>query len=203
MKGLRGWTLVWASLVSISLLGQERREEAPPPKIEVVGEERAKEAEKPKEGSLILMSGGEWDKVADEAGQIYVSRGYKGVVPGIRDEPQGPPKGEREASGPVLEWVGFQPFSTYSRVFLKVKGGNFSYSVSKPAPNKIEVRLPGVVPATRNDERFLDTRAFPSAVATIFVEAREAETLVTITLKGPATYLYRQEGPYIFVDVSM
>lgn len=178
---------------------QERPKETPPPKIEVAGEKKAEEARKPKEGSIVLMTGGEWERTVDEDGQVYLSRGYKGVVPGVRDEPPNKPK---ESGVPALLWVGFQPFPSYSRVFLRLEG-DVSFSVVKSDSKTIEVRLSGVQVATPNDQRHLVTREFPTAIDSIFVEAKARETIVRIVLKAPTAYLYRLEGQYLFVDVSL
>lgn len=181
-------------------------EEAAPPRIEMSGETTGEGQEPPKAGSIIMKSAGEWDRVADEAGQVYLSRGYKGVVPGVRDEPAVPSKvkGAESAAppAPVLQWVGFQPFATYSRVFLQVIG-NYSYTVTKPNPLAIEVTLPGARAATPNDQRHLVTREFPTTVDQILIEEQGGTTVIRIVLKAPTGYLYRQEGPYLFVDVSM
>lgn len=179
-------------------------EMAAPPRIEISGEKQAQGEEPPKAGSIIVKGGGEWDRVADEAGQVYVSRGYKGVVPGVRDEPAVPSKvkGSEPRPAPTVEWVGFQPFATYSRIFLQIRG-TFSYTVTKPDPRVIEVTLPGARIATPNDERHLVTREFPTAVDRILIEDRDGLCVVRIVLKAPTGYLYRQEGPYLFVDVSM
>ncbi len=198
--------LVAGSLVVTTTALAQRRgsEEAPPPRIELSGETKGEGQEPPKAGSIILKSSGEWDRVADEAGQVYRARGYQGVVPGVRDAPAIPSKGTEAPAptAPVLQWLGFQPFSTYSRVFLQVVG-NYSYTVTKPDPRVIEVTLPGVRAATPNDERHLVTREFPTAVDRILVEEQDGTTVIRIVLKAPTGYLYRQEGPYLFVDISL
>jgi hypothetical protein len=149
------------------------------------------------------------EKIADEGGQIYVNRGYKGVVPGVRDTAAMPSKADgakdAPASGrPAVEWVGFQPFATYSRVFIQV-AGKYTFTVNKVKPDRIEVRLPGADVASFNDMRQLVTREFPTAIDTIKVEAAQGGTdavVVTISLKQPVGYLYRTDDKYLFVDVE-
>ena len=197
----------WTGLAAVALAQSPSRTETPPPRIEVSGESKKEAETAPKAGTIILKSSGEWDRVADEAGQLYLSRGYKGVVPGVRDEPAVPSKARKAAAGsapqaPVLNWVGFQPFATYSRVFLQV-AGTFSFTVTKPRSDLIEVLLPGARAATPNDQRHLVTREFPTVVDRVLIEERDGSTVVRIVLKGPAGYLYRQEGAYLFVDVSL
>jgi hypothetical protein len=142
--------------------------------------------------------------IADEGGKIYVERGYKGIVPGLQDKPKVESKAKQAGGdgGPVLEWVGFQPFEQYSRVFLKVSG-KFTFTVAKPNPNKIVVSIPSCKVQTPNDERFLITKAFPSQVDSIFTRQSQDGTTVEIYLKKNTTYLYKQEGEYIFVDISL
>lgn len=149
------------------------------------------------------------EKIADEGGQIYVNRGYKGVVPGVRDTAAMPSKSDGAqdipASGrPAVEWVGFQPFATYSRVFIQV-AGKYTFTVNKVKPDRIEVRLPGADVASFNDMRQLVTREFPTAIESISIEAAQGGSdavVVTISLKQPVGYLYRTDEKYLFVDVE-
>jgi len=203
--GLMGFL---ALVVAFPVRAQVHKEHMTPPKIEVVGDKKDDESQRT--GVVITATSGEWDKVADEAGQIYLSRGYKGVVPGVRDSSAVPAKAVGAEEGrldkPVLEWVGFQPFSTYSRVFLQLKG-DFRFNVTKPKPDRIELRLPNTVLSTENDLRFLNTREFPTAVDRVMIDWIEKSgtgyAVVTIYLKKPVGYLYRQEGDYIFVDIGL
>ena len=187
-------------------IAQSKGDEAPPPpKIEFAGQSRMEK--KDKAGTVVMKSSNEWDKVADEAGRIYKSRGYKGVVPGVRDVPEVPSKKKQaaQASQPLVEWVGFQPFSTYSRVFIQVTN-DFQFSVTKPRSRTIRVEIPGAKLSSYNDQHYLDTRAFPSAVKRVMIEGKEGDNpsvVVWIQLKKPVGYLYRREGNYIFVDVGL
>lgn len=159
-----------------------------------------------KGGDVGTAPGRELEKYADEAGQIYVTRGYKGVVPGVRDEPAVPSKLKtKEVDTVVVQWVGFQPFTTYSRVFIQVEG-RYAFTVTKPKPLEIEVRIPDAVVSSSNDLRHLVTRAFPTAVDRVLIEAPHEgldAVVVRIVLKRPVAYLYRSEGKYIFIDLEM
>lgn len=197
-------TLAWP------VTGQVRRkDEKPAPKIQMAGDHK-EEKKVQRKGIVITSTSGEWDKVADEAGQIYVSRGYQGVVPGVRDSSAVPSKtikpGEPRSVRPVLEWVGFQPFSTYSRVFLQLRG-DFRFTVTKPKPERIVIKLAGTDISSTNDQRFLNTREFPTTIDRITIEQSgievDSHTVVSIFLKKPVGYLYRQEGDYIFIDVGL
>jgi hypothetical protein len=165
--------------------------------------QEATKKETTKGGTEIKIEEGKTN-IADEGGNIYVERGYKGIVPGLRDKPLVESKAKQAGGdgGPVLEWVGFQPFEQYSRVFLKVSG-KFTFTVAKPKPDKIVVTIPSCKVQTPNDERFLITRAFPTQVDSIFTHPSEEGTTVEIVLKKNTTYLYKQEGEYVFIDISL
>ena len=199
-------------LVSTALHAQVRSGEGQPdkkvPTIETATPAAAKSPadDTPKPGTLISAPFTDQEKVADEGGQIYLTRGYKGVVPGVRDASSVPSKANPEpaASPAVVRWVGFQPFATYSRVFIQVDG-RFGFTASKPKPDEIEVRIPDAIVASRNDLADLPTGSFPTAVALVrTVAAPDTNGVVVhIHLKRPTGYLYRSEGRYIFVDIEM
>jgi len=160
-----------------------------------------------KTGVVVLAPVEDGQAVVEEDGSLYRARGYKGVVPGIRDQAEVPAKRpENEAfaaTRAILEWVGFQPFPAFSRVFIQMSG-RFTFSVTRPQAQRIEVRLPNTDLSTPNDGRHLITRDFPTAVDRIDIGADPDGTLVVgITLKKPVGYLYRQEGRYIFVDTEL
>jgi hypothetical protein len=194
---------------AIVLAGAAARAQDEPPPMKVVdAPPKAPEGDKPKEGAIVTAPGPDFERVADEGGQIYVTRGYKGVVPGVRDEsavPSKAPPKELTDAPPVVEWVGFQPFATYSRVFVQVQG-RYAFMVTKPQPNLIEVRVPDSTIASANDLRHLVTRLFPTAIDQIHIVAPHdgvAAVVVRIFLKKPVGYLYRSEGKYVFVDVEL
>lgn len=177
-----------------------------PPKVEALDDKKV--ANQPeKTGVVKMMVSSEDEKLADEAGQIYINRGYKGIVPGVREETIVPSKkGKKDESEgtPTVLWVGFQPFPSYSRVFIQISG-KFSYTITKPKPNKIEVKIPNAVVSGENDLRTLETWAFPSAVERVIIQAppvTKDTVIINIFLRKPVGYLYRQEGQYIFVDIE-
>ncbi len=206
------WGLFTAALMLVPALprAQVRSGEGQPdrkvPTIESATPAAAKPPaeDAPKPGTLISSPFTDQEKVADEGGQIYVTRGYKGVVPGVRDASSVPSKANPEAAArpAVVEWVGFQPFATYSRVFIQVDG-RFGFTASKPKPDEIEVRIPDAVVATRNDLFDLPTGSFPTAVSLVSSVVDASGVVVHIHLKRPTGYLYRSEGRYIFVDIEM
>lgn len=165
-------------------------------------------SESAKTGVVMLAPNEGQPFMADEAGEIYSKRDYKGVVPGIRDQsgiPSKTPEAEAlSATDAVVDWIGFQPFPTYSRVFIQVSG-RFSFAVTRPVQNRIVVSIPGARISTSNDLHNLVTRWFPTVVDQVSVrqvEGDEPGVMVDIDLKKSAGYLYRQEGRYIFVDVE-
>jgi len=165
------------------------------------------DAKKAKTGVVVLAPSEDGFQVADEGGQIYTARGYRGVVPGVRDQSDVPAKRpENEAfaaTRAIVEWIGFQPFPTYSRVFIQVSG-RFAFAVTRPKPDRIEVRIPGADVSTPNDSRRLITRDFPTSVEQVEIapDASDGAIVITISLKRPVGYLYRQEGRYVFVDIE-
>ncbi len=170
---------------------------------------RAQAAPEPKTGVVVVVPPEAYQRVADEAGEIYTSRGYKGVVPGIRNESDVPSKKLDAAvdheSRAIVEWIGFQPFPTYSRVFIQLTG-DFTFSVTRPDTDRIEVRIPSADISTANDLHELVTRNFPTAVDRVTVATSPADDgsmVVNVFLKVPVGYLYRQDGAYIFVDIEL
>lgn len=188
--------------VSAGAVGQQT-----PPAIQAGPEERGDP--EPRTGVIVTVPPESYDRVADEAGEIYTTRGYKGVVPGIRDQSAVPAKSPETQvpsdSRAIVDWVGFQPFPTYSRVFIQVSGA-FTFAVTRPAQDRIEVRIPAADVSTSNDLHELVTRNFPTAVDRVVVgtsQKDEGAVIVTVFLKAPVGYLYRQDGGYIFIDVEL
>jgi len=168
---------------------------------------QAPPAKKAKTGVVVLAPSEDGFQVADEGGQIYTARGYRGVVPGVRDQSDVPAKRpENEAfaaTRAIVEWIGFQPFPTCSRVFVQLSG-RFTFAVTRPKPDRIEVRVPGADISTPNDARHLITRDFPTAVDQVEISTDKADgaVVIAIALKRPVGYLYRQEGRYVFIDIE-
>ena len=144
--------------------------------------------------------------LVDEQGKVYVKRHYKGVVPGIKDVSDVPSKQHpAKVDHPVVEWVGFQPFKDYSRVFVQVLG-KFVFTVTKADKQKIEITIPRATVDTPNDARELVTFKFPTQVnmikTSVIQDDSGSSVVVRILLKKDVGYLFRQEGKYIFVDVE-
>lgn len=156
-----------------------------------------------KKGIVRKQIGAKWDRFADEGLEIYMARDYRGVVPNVRDNPKIPGKLHpvKDGQAALLQWVGFQPFKTYSRVFIKV-AGDFEFSLSKERADLISVWIAGARVETPNDRRFLITKAFPTFVRKVVVREEDQGVRVLIYLKKPVGYLYRRDGSYIFVDVE-
>jgi hypothetical protein len=184
-----------------------RNQDQKPAAITESAPRSAADAKKSKTGVVVLAPVEDGFQVADEGGQIYTARGYRGVVPGVRDQSdvaaKRPENEAFAATRAIVEWVGFQPFPTYSRVFIQVSG-RFAFAVTRPRPDRIEVRIPGADMSTPNDSRRLVTRDFPTSVDLVEIseDATDGAIVVTISLKRPVGYLYRQEGRYVFIDIE-
>lgn len=158
-------------------------------------------------GIIITAPSNAQEKTVDEGGKIYTERGYKGVVPNLRDASAVPAKDPSKqataaAGKAVVDWVGFQPFPTYSRVFIQVSG-KYTFSVIRPSPTIIEIRFGDALVSTENDLNELVTRAFPTQVDKVVTRTTDdGAVVVDVHLKKPAGYLYRQDGKYVYVDVE-
>ncbi|MBM4397732.1 MAG: hypothetical protein FJ087_18840, partial [Deltaproteobacteria bacterium] len=138
---------VMAAAMLVAAPASAQRTDTPQDRVpEIQGAGVKKQDPAAKTGSIVVTDPGDQEKVADEGGQIYVTRGYKGVVPGVRDASPVPSKAgtvpEEPPAPPVVEWIGFQPFATYSRVFVQVDG-KYGFTVVRTKPELIEVRVPG------------------------------------------------------------
>ncbi len=201
-----------ALFVSAVLLSTAVMAEEAPAVTEKVVDPAA--AAKPQDGEVILAPSEGQVFTVDEDGKIYQKRGYKGVVPGVRENADFPAKPaapiDLDLEVPiVVNWVGFQPFDAFSRVFIQVSG-EFEFSVTRPSPTKVEVSIPAASPGSENDLNGLITRWFPTAIDRIEVKqmpvadpSEEGGMIVTIHLKKSVGYLYRRDRNYIFVDVEM
>lgn len=144
--------------------------------------------------------------MVDENGNVYVKHHYKGVIPGIKDVADIPSKQHPgKIDHPRVEWVGFQAFKDYSRVFVQVLG-QFTFTVTKTGKHKIEITIPGATVDTPNDARELVTFKFPTKVNLIKTSEVKTDSgssvVIDIMLAKDVGYLFRQEGKYIFVDVE-
>ena len=197
MNAFRAYVVVFLALASARAFAQKDQ----PAIVTEAGEEIGNLTKK---GLVKKELGSTWQRFADDAQEIYVVRNYKGVVPNVRDEPKIGGKFAKHSQGapPVVQWVGFQPFRTYSRVFIRV-GGDFEFSVTKERSDLIVVTIENAVVETPNDARFLITEAFPTFVRKVTVEQVEGQGVkVSVYLKKPVGFLYRREGSYIFLDVE-
>ncbi|MBM4387231.1 MAG: hypothetical protein FJ088_05795 [Deltaproteobacteria bacterium] len=159
-------------------------------------------------GAIIIPEKGtekELVKIVDDSGTIYLERGYKGIVPGIRNDSAIKEKEEFRKENSI-EWIGFQPMKTFSRVFIKINGSP-KYVIHKENPSLIIIEFTDAVIPMSNEKRDIITSAFPTSVEKITVketeEKKEKKILFNIYLKKPAGYLYREEGGYLFVDVEL
>jgi CYTH domain-containing protein len=141
----------------------------------------------------------------DEEGKIYRDRQYRGVVPGIKNIPDIELKKAKPSKDTIM-WIGFQPFKLFSRVFVQLYGKP-AFLIKKDGEKKIAVEFPETDINLTNDAREIITSEFSTSVEKITVKIKkvkkESKAVVTIFLKKPSGYLYKQDGEYIFVDIEL
>jgi hypothetical protein len=139
------------------------------------------------------------DVFVDERGKIYKELRYHGIIPELRDHFLKTRK--RKKKKQAVTWVGFQPKRFYSRIFIQVRGLS-RFVLHKPDPRTIVVKIDGAAIPSRQTLRSILTGAFSSSVQEVKARRRRGGAEVTITLRKPVGYLYKQEGNYIYVDVE-
>jgi len=142
------------------------------------------------------------DVFVDERGKIYEELRYHGIIPEIRDHFRRSKRKSKKARGKSrVTWVGFQPKRFYSRVFIQTTKLH-RFVLHKPNPKQIVVKIEGASIPSRQTLRPVLTGAFSSSIEKIQARRRRGGAEITITLRKPVGYLYKQQGDYIFVDVE-
>ncbi len=140
---------------------------------------------------------------AAEQGWFYGSEIYRGVTPNEVDTlPHISSSQHRgETGNNTLTWVGFQPFETYTRVFLQT-GRPAQYQVREsPDGLTITIRLRDTSVDFTNFYRWIDTSHFGRPVNMIdTARSDDGVTEVTIDLSRFAEYSIVAEGGYLFID---
>jgi hypothetical protein len=184
-------------------VGKPRGEPSKAEKAEA--EEEDKEPERLPEG-MRIREGDIIEVYVDAKGKIYKERRYQGVVPRFQDEAafseaiKTQLRGGKQAK---VVWVGFQKLLAASRVFIKTDRV-VVYTLYKPNPAQIVVEFPRATVPLRNNMRELTTSAFDTPVSRIRVheDPKRQTVQVLIDLRPPVSYIYRQDGPYIYVDIE-
>ena len=161
--------------------------------------ERMPEGMRIKEGDIIEV-------YVDPKGKIYKERRYQGVVPRFQDEAafseaiKSQLRGGRQAK---VVWIGFQKLLAASRVFIKTDRV-VVYTLYKPNPAQIVVEFPRATVPLANNMRELTTSAFDTPVSRVRVheDPKRQTVQILIDLRPPVSYIYRQDGPYIYVDIE-
>jgi len=142
----------------------------------------------------------------DVEGRIYQRRTYQGVVPRMNENApfsEQVQKHVKSQTGTKILWVGFQQMLAASRVFIKTDRV-VKYSLYKPNPKTIIVEFPRAVVPLKNNQRELMTGSFNTPVEMVrVIENKKSRTSrIVINLKRPVGYIYRQDGPYVYVDIE-
>ncbi|NOZ86913.1 MAG: AMIN domain-containing protein [Deltaproteobacteria bacterium] len=107
--------------------------------------------------------------------------------------------GEPYKGSKVLEWVGFEQLSQYSRVFIRTSE-NPEYRVTVPDDTTVVVELPNTNIDKKNNLRFLDTSAFDSVVDMITPFQESGRVAVEIKLRTSSRYRDFREGKFVVID---
>ncbi|MFT6397776.1 MAG: hypothetical protein ACJAYU_002531 [Bradymonadia bacterium] len=140
---------------------------------------------------------------AAERGWLFGSDIYRGVTPNEVDTlPHIASSQLRGENGDnTLTWVGFQPFDTFTRVFLQT-GRPAQYQVSEsPDGLTITIRLRDTRVDFSNFYRWIDASHFGRPVNMIdTARSGDGVTEVTIDLSRYAEYSVVADGGYLFID---
>ena len=142
----------------------------------------------------------------DVEGHIYQRRTYQGVVPRMNDNAAFSDRVQKHVqaqTGTKIMWVGFQQMLAASRVFIKTDRV-VKYSLYKPNPKTIVVEFPRARVPLKNNQRELMTGSFQTPVEMVRVVENKKSGIsrIVINLNRPVGYIYRQDGPYVYVDIE-
>ena len=198
------------SVVSTSASAQEDNPNALPKSVTTVkpgtvGMDPPDSYEKLPDG-LRLSDGDRLEVYVDVEGHIYQRRTYQGVVPRMNDKAAFSDQVKKRVqaqSGTKIMWIGFQQMLAASRVFIQTDRV-VKYSLYKPNPKTIIVEFPRAQVPLKNNQRELMTGNFntPVEMVRIVENKKTRQTRIVINLKRPVGYIYRQDGPYVYVDIE-
>lgn len=133
---------------------------------------------------------------------------YRGIIPHLRDSLPHIERYQRagtDVSQPNrVTWIGFQPFETYTRVFLQL-ARTPSYRVEETATEDgqlIEVFLDNTRLPLSNFQRFIDASYFERSVDIIDAEPLEGGRVRVVIFRHQteAPYEVEVEGNYLYID---
>jgi hypothetical protein len=135
----------------------------------------------------------------DDDNALYGNRPYQGIIPRVRDElevlrvPEGQPN--------TILWVGYQHRRLFSRVFVQTSHMPV-FTVLQKTATHIVIVFENTVFHDRNTQREIVTGDFNTRVSRVLPEIRGKGAEVHVRLKQPGSFLYRQEGHYLYLDVE-
>lgn len=135
----------------------------------------------------------------DDDNALYGNRPYQGIIPRVRDELEvlRVPEGQQNS----IVWVGYQHRRLFSRVFVQTSHMPV-FTVVQKTPTHIVIVFENTVFHDRNTEREIVTGNFNTRVARVVPEVRGKGAEIHIRLKQAGSFLYRQEGHYLYLDVE-
>jgi len=136
----------------------------------------------------------------DDEGKLYHERRYQGIIPSIRDF-LGTKRPSKKTKRTHITWIGFQQKELYSRIFVQTNRPSH-FTLSKPDPLTIVISFDNARIPRMNERRNLVTHAFQTRVREIRPRMRGKKSELVIHLSEPAGYLYKQNGPYVFIDIE-
>jgi hypothetical protein len=136
----------------------------------------------------------------DEENALYSKRPYQGIVPRLRDELEilrAPETGLN-----TIMWVGYQHRQLFSRVFVQTTHMPV-FTVLQKSPTHIVITFERTMFRDVNSQREIVTGNFNTKVSRIIPKAIGKDGAeIHIHLQDAASFLYRQEGNYLYLDVE-
>jgi len=135
----------------------------------------------------------------DDDNALYGNRPYAGIIPRVRDELEvlRVPEGQQN----TIVWVGYQHRRLFSRVFVQTSHMPV-FTVLQKTPTHIVIVFENTVFHDRNTQREIVTGDFNTRVSRVLPEVVGKGAEIHIRLKQPGSFLYRQEGHYLYLDVE-
>ncbi len=136
----------------------------------------------------------------DEENSLYSRRPYQGIIPRLRDELEilrAPETGLN-----TIMWVGYQHRQLFSRVFVQTTHMPV-FTVLQKSPTHILITFERTMFRDTNSQREIVTGNFNTKVSRVIPRAVGNDGAeIHIHLQEPGSFLYRQEGNYLYLDVE-
>jgi hypothetical protein len=136
----------------------------------------------------------------DDDNSLYVERPYQGIIPRVRDtlEVLRAPQGAAN----TIMWVGYQHRRLFSRIFVQTTHMPVFTVLQKNAKH-IVILFDRAEFRDDNSRREIMTGNFNTRVARIVPkDMGKGRAEIHIFLKESGSFLYRQEGNYLYLDVE-